>query len=58
MNAPPAHRLLAALLAPTVLGAVGLWGAGSLPLAFWLYAAGGCLAVPWPSRTSTQASEV
>ena len=40
-------RLLAALLAPTLLGAVGLWGRGNLPLGFWLYLIGGCVLVPW-----------
>jgi hypothetical protein len=40
-------RLLATLLAPAVLGALGLWGAGSLPLGFWLYLLGGCVLTPW-----------
>lgn len=40
-------RLAAAIVLPTVLGAVGVHGLRSLPLAFVFYAAGGCLALPW-----------
>lgn len=39
-------RLAAALAAPTVLGAIGIHGLGSLPLTFLLYAAGGCVLAP------------
>ncbi|MBM4130243.1 CPBP family intramembrane metalloprotease [bacterium] len=39
-------QLLAALVAPTLLGAVGVHGLGSLPATFLLYAAGGCVLAP------------
>jgi hypothetical protein len=43
----PRAQLLTALAAPTLLGAIGVHGLGSLPATFLLYAAGGCVLVPW-----------
>ncbi len=40
-------RLAAAVVLPAVLGAVGVHALHSLPLTFALYAAGGCLGLPW-----------
>ncbi|MBK7771533.1 MAG: CPBP family intramembrane metalloprotease [bacterium] len=47
MTTAPRAQLLTALAAPTLLGAIGVHGLGSLPATFLLYAAGGCVLVPW-----------
>jgi hypothetical protein len=42
-----AGRLLAALLLPSLLGAVGMFGLRSISATFFLYLLGGCLLAPW-----------
>jgi membrane protease YdiL (CAAX protease family) len=55
--APPRHTLLLALLAPTLLGALGIHLLHSLSATFWLYLLAGCLLIPatllrvWPLRS-------
>src|SRR6056297_1037711 len=57
LNRPPGRvRLLLLLLAPSLLGVLGIAGLESLAATFWLYLLGGCLLLPalalraWPWR--------
>ncbi len=43
---PPRRTLLLTLLAPSLLGALGIHLMHSLPATFWLYLLAGCLLVP------------